>query len=80
MEFVVYKTSSDELNNIRNFSTIEDFLRFKTRQKNDLIITDNPVYKTNPNDIAKYNRVDIELAKRLSEIEYAIEIYNDYRE
>lgn len=80
MEFVVYKTSSDEINNIRNFSTIEDFLRFKTRQKNDLIITDNPVYKTNPNDITKYNRVDIELAKRLSEIEYAIEIYNDYRE
>lgn len=80
MEFVVYKTTDDEIKNIRHFSTIADLISFKNKQKYPLIITSNPLHKDDPSMIMKYSGVDFSFATRLSKIENAIEIYDGYRE
>lgn len=68
MKFIIQRTSSDKpYENIKNFETIDQLIKFKEQVKNDLIITDNFFYKEN-------------FVSEIADIPYAIEIYDTYRE
>lgn len=68
MEFVIKRTSSNEpYDDIKNFETIDQLLKFKKQVKHDLIITNNFFYKEN-------------FVPEIADIPYEIEIYDDYRE
>lgn len=65
----------------RNFITFEDLIRFKNQCREELILTKNNFYNEDIKVIKKcYNINDNEKAKKISQCEYEIEIYNDYRE
>lgn len=68
MEFVIKRTSSNEpYDDIKNFETIDQLLKFKKQVKHDLIIANNFFYKEN-------------FVPEIADIPYEIEIYDDYRE
>lgn len=80
MTFVITRTSRDTVDSVRNFSTIEDLIRFQKRNKYSLIISHNFLLGEPIKDIMKYQEVDEETAKQISITEYKIEIYDSYRE
>ena len=68
MKFVIKRTSSNEpYDDIKNFETIDQLLKFRKQVKHDLIITNNFFYKEN-------------FVPEIADIPYEIEIYDDYRE
>lgn len=68
MKFVIKRTSSNEpYDDIKNFETIDQLLKFRKQVKHDLIITSNFFYKEN-------------FVPEIADIPYEIEIYDDYRE
>ena len=68
MKFVIKRTSSNEpYDDIKNFETIDQLLKFRKQVKHDLIITNNFFYKEN-------------FVPEIADIQYEIEIYDDYRE
>lgn len=68
MKFIIKRTSSNEpYDDIKNFETIDQLLKFKKQVKHDLIITNNFFYKEN-------------FVPEIADIPYEIEIYDDYRE
>lgn len=78
MKFAIYKTSTDECVGIRNFNTVEELMKFRQCNKNDIIITINLLYNEDVNAVKEWNpKVS---ADELVAIPYAIEIYDDYRE
>ena len=80
MTFVISQTSHDTIEGLRNFSTIEDLIRFQKRNKQELIIKHNCFLGEPIQKIMEYYEVDKETAKQISITEYEIEIYDDYRE
>ena len=79
MEFVVYKTSSYEYS-IKRFSTLKELVDFQ-KKNGEIIILDNPFKDEDPKNIMKWQEIkSASFAIRLSKIEKAIEIYDDYRE
>ena len=78
MKFAIYKTSVDDCIEIRSFNTVEELMKFRQRNENDIILTRNFAYKENVDMVKELNpRVS---ANELVTIPYAIEIYDDYRE
>lgn len=68
MKFVIKRISSNEpYDDIKNFETIDQLLKFKKQVKHDLIITNNFFYKEN-------------FVPEIADIPYEIEIYDGYRE
>jgi hypothetical protein len=68
MKFVIKRTSSNEpYDDIKNFETIDQLLKFRKQVKHDLIITNNFFYKEN-------------FVPEIADIQYEIEIYDAYRE
>jgi len=78
MKFAIYKTSVDDCIEIRSFNTVEELMKFRQRNENDIILTRNFAYKEDVDMVKEWNpRVS---ADELVTIPYAIEIYDDYRE
>lgn len=78
MKFAIYRTSSDGCIGIRNFNTTEELIRFKKKNKNAIIIMNNPTYQEDIEIVKECNsKVNI---YELITIPYAIEIYDGYRE
>lgn len=78
MKFAIYKTSVDECVGIHNFNTVEELMKFRQHNKNDIIITINPAHKEDVDIVKEWNpKVN---ADELVALPYAIEIYDTYRE
>lgn len=78
MKFAIYKTSADDCVGIRSFNTVEELMKFRQDNENDIIITRNFAYKEDVDTVKEWNpKVS---ADELVALPYAIEIYDDYRE
>lgn len=81
MKFVIRKTSGNGWRRVKDFKDLEDLLKYREKMGDDLIISDNHWKRRDPMDIMYFLRIeDIKVAKEISEIDYEIEIYDDYRE
>lgn len=81
MDFVITKASDYEWVEFQHFESIEDILKFKEKQQRDIIITDSFDYQLSPEEIMeRWNNVDFETAKRISETPHQILIYDSYIE
>jgi hypothetical protein len=81
MKFVIVKASDDYWRRIKEFKNLKDLLKYREKMGDDLIISDNHWKGEDPVDIMRFLRIeDIEIAKEISEIDYEIEIYDDYIE
>lgn len=79
MKFAITAAARDDYYMIKEFNTIEELIAFYKKAKNEIIIGHNECYKEkNLAFVHEYNpNVD---AKELTNIPYAITIYDDYME
>ena len=79
-KIVITKTSSDYWYKIKTFPNLESVLTF-CRQKGQLVLKKNWHYKDDPKEIIKFwDGMTLADAKEVSECEFELEIYDDYRE
>ena len=79
MDFVITKTSSDYYVAFKHFSNLEELINF-AKSEGQIIIQKNLRFNDNIDELVKYSEVSKEVAIRLAETEWEIEIYDDYRE
>ena len=79
MKFAITAVSQNDYYMIKEFNTIEELIAFYNESHDSIIIEPNMVYQEKDLDLVqKYNpKVD---AKELTNIPYAINIYDDYME
>ena len=78
MDFVITRTSDCDEIDIQHFDTIEDVTDFVSTQGGRIVMQNN--YFHNPEFISTHYDINMDLAKRMCEAEFLIEIYDDYRE
>lgn len=80
IKVVMTKSSDDYWYQIKVIPTLKSLLLI-CRDKGDLILSKNWRYKDDPMDIVRYwDGMTLEDAKEVSECEFELEIYDDYRE
>ena len=79
MKFVISRTSSDSVFEVKDFITIEEIIDFMNENNNPLIIQKSNWYQEEDIENMEkwYPNVNV---KELITIPYEIEIYDDYRE
>lgn len=80
MKVVVTRTSDWNLRVIKEFSTIDELFKFMRECRHPLILNTNSDKGYCISDIVKYHGVTSEVAEQISECDYAIEIYDTWRE
>lgn len=80
IKVVMTKTSDDYWYQLRIIPNLESLLTI-CRQKGNIIIQKNWNYKDDPKKICRFwDGMSLEDAKEVSECEFELEIYDDYRE
>lgn len=80
IKIVMTKTSDDYWYQLRYLPNLEALLTI-CRQKGKLILQRNWRYKDKPEEIMRFwDGMTLEDAKEVSECEFKLEIYDDYRE
>lgn len=80
MEFLVTKANHDTWHRFKTFNSLEQLINYKNRCRHDIIISKNFNYKHPINVIMYTFETTAEDAKKISETEYEIKVYNDYLE
>lgn len=77
---IITKTSSDYWYKIKTFPNLESLLTF-CKQEGRLVLQQNLDYQHNPREIMTFwDGMTLADAKEVSECEFELEIYDDYRE
>lgn len=80
MDFVITYTSQSHAPSIKHFNSLEELINFY-KEAGSLILERNALKDEDPNSIMKWNCVsNIKLATQISECDYELEVYDDYRE
>lgn len=81
MTILVKKANNDFWYKIKEFNTLEDLMHYKDYCRHDIILSKNFLYGKSIEKIMLYNeKITLEDAKIISEIQYKICIYNSYIE
>lgn len=76
MDFIITMTSDSDYIALRHFTTIEELTNFVSKEGR-IVMQPN---RYNPDFIHKAYGVDKQLAERMGNAAFKIEIYDDYRE